>query len=50
LVIGWVGMPPNKDWIRIDIVRHLEVIPRMMLRDLIATKKTNADPKTVELV
>ncbi len=43
-------MPPSKDWIRIDIVRHLEVIPRMMLRDLISTKKTNADPKTVELV
>lgn len=50
MVIGWVGMPPSKDWIRIDIVRHLEVIPRMQLRDLISTKKTQADAKTVELV
>jgi hypothetical protein len=50
MIIGWVGMPPGKDWIRIDITRHLEVIPRMMLRDLISTKKAQSDPKTVELV
>ena len=43
MVISWVGMPPGKDWLRIDITRHLEVVPRMMLRDLISTKKALAD-------
>jgi hypothetical protein len=43
-------MPASRNWLRVDITRHLEVVPRMALRDLIATKKAKSDPQTVAMV
>ena len=24
----WKGLPAGKDWLRVDVVRHFEVLPR----------------------
>ena len=43
-------MPPGKDWIRVDITRHLECVPRMKLKDIIAVKKCIPNQDTVDSV
>ena len=43
MVVYWVGMPTNKNWIRIDITRHLELVPRLVLKDIISVKKADPD-------
>ena len=39
MVVSWVGMPPNKNWLRCDITRHLECVPRISMKDIIAVEK-----------
>ena len=28
MVCYWKGLPIGKDWLRVDVVRHFEVLPR----------------------
>lgn len=37
--IYWRGLPKDEDWIRVDVERVFECIPREFLKDLIAVKK-----------
>lgn len=46
----WRGMPANKDWLRVDVERHFEGIPREHLRDLVATKRRGPSQKTIDFV
>jgi len=39
MVVSWVGMPTNKNWLRCDITRHLECVPRISMKDIIAVEK-----------
>ncbi len=50
MVVYWVGMPIDKKWIRIDITRHLELIPRLAIRDLISVKKATPDDNTMKAI
>ena len=50
MAVYWVGLKPSQNWIRIDIVRHLELIPRIELKDIIAVKKARADENTIKAV
>lgn len=43
-------MPANRDWIRVDVERHWEGIPREHLRDLVATKRRGPSQKTIDFV
>lgn len=44
------GLPANKDWIRVDVVRHFEAIPREELRDFVGVSKRGPSPKTIDFV
>lgn len=50
MVVYWVGMPVDRKWIRIDITRHLELVPRLVLRDLISVKKADPDDGTMKAI
>ena len=50
MVVYWVGMPVDKKWIRVDITRHLELIPRLKIRDLISVKKADPDDRTMKAI
>lgn len=50
MVVYWVGMPKDEAWIRVDVTRHLECVPRMKLRDIIAVKKCTPNQETVDVV
>lgn len=43
-------MPANKDWLRVDVERHFEGIPRESLRDIVATKRRGPSQKTIDFV
>ena len=50
MCVYWVGMPISRKWIRIDITRHLELVPRLNLRDLISVKKAEPDDSTMKAI
>ncbi len=41
-------MTPGKEWIRIDICRHLELVPRLALRDIISVKRADVCCASIE--
>lgn len=43
-------MPANKDWLRVDVERHFEGIPREHIRDLVSTKRRGPSPRTIDFV
>lgn len=44
------GMPANKDWIRIDVERHFEGLPRQDLKDFVGVARPVANEKTLDFV
>lgn len=47
MVCYWKGLPPSKDWLRVDVIRHFEVLPRQNVKDLIAVGRTKPSPDTI---
>ena len=43
-------MPNNKDWLRVDVERHFEGIPRTAIRDLVSVKKPTGNATTHEIL
>lgn len=43
-------MPANKDWLRVDVERHFEGIPREHIRDLVSTKRRGPSQRTIDFV
>lgn len=33
------GMPANKAWLKVDVIRHLELTPRPFLREMVAIQR-----------
>lgn len=50
MVAYFRGLPANQDWIRVDIVRHFEGIPRQELRDFVGVKRRGPNPRTLDFV
>ena len=44
------GLPKNEDWIRVDVVRHWEAIPRMAIKDFVGLKRPVHNQKTLDHV
>jgi len=43
-------MPANKEWLRVDIERHFEGIPRLELRDFVGVKRRGPSEATLNFV
>lgn len=43
-------MPVNKDWLRVDVVRNWEALPRNDLKDYVAVKRRRENEKTLNFV
>ena len=43
-------MPINKTWLRVDVERHFEGIPRTKIRDLVSVAKPKSNPKTHDVL
>lgn len=41
-------MPAGQTWMRVDVDRHFEGIPRTSIRDLVSVQKPMGDSKTLE--
>jgi len=50
MCVYWRGLPPNKDWLRVDAEAHFEAIPRQHMSDIIGVKKRGHSDKTLEFV
>lgn len=50
MVMYWRGMPANKDWLRVDVVRNFEALPRNDLKDYVAVKRRQENEKTLNFV
>ena len=50
MVCYWRGLPANKDWIRVDVVRSFEALPRNDLKDYVAVKRRKENEKTLNFV
>lgn len=51
MVAYWRGLPANKDgWLRVDVERHFEGIPRQEIRDYVAVKRRGPSEKTLNFV
>ena len=48
VAIYWKGLPMNQDWLRVDVERHFEVIPRQHLRDVVAVRRPVPNQKTIQ--
>jgi len=43
-------MPANKEWLRVDVERHFEGIPRQELRDFVGVKRRGPSEHTLDFV
>ena len=50
MVCYWKGLPVSKDWLRVDVVRHFEVLPRQHIKDLVSVARTKPSTTTTNLV
>ena len=50
MTIYWVGLKSSQDWIRIDITRHIEVVPRLILRDIVSVENVSPNEATMKAV
>jgi len=48
IAIYWKGVPKNQDWIRIDVTRHFEGIPRPKLKNVLSMQRPLHCPKALE--
>lgn len=50
MVVYFKGLPKEQDWIRIDVERHFEAIPRHALKDFVGVKRPIHNQKTLDFV
>lgn len=50
MVVYFRGLPKNEQWLRVDVERHMEGIPRNALRDYVGLKRAKYSEKTLEFV
>jgi len=50
IAIIFQGMPINRNWLRVDVVRHFEAVPREHLKDFVSLKKSAESEKTLNFV
>lgn len=48
LCFFWRGIKPEKDSLKFTITRHFEGVPMAGLKDLLATRSPEYNPKTLE--
>lgn len=41
-VMYWRGLPPNQQWLRVDVERHFEGVPLTAIRDIVTTVRPKA--------
>ena len=50
MVCYWRGLPKNEDWIRVDVVRNFEALPRNDLKDYVSVRRRKENEKTLHFV
>jgi len=50
LAVYWRGLQANQNWIRVDIERHFEGIPKQQLRDLVCPKQAEECEAAIKFV
>ena len=50
MVCYFRGLPKNQDWLRVDVVRSFEALPRNDLKDYVAVKRRKENEKTLNFV
>lgn len=50
MVVYYKGLPKNQDWLRVDVERHFEAIPRHALKDFVGVKRPVHNQKTIDFV
>lgn len=50
MVCYFKGLPTNKDWIRVDVERHFEAIPRPNIRDFVGQRRPIHNKKALDFV
>ena len=50
MVVYFKGLPRNEDWLRVDVERHFEALPRHSLKDFVGVKRPVHNQKTIDFV
>lgn len=50
MVVYFRGLPKNQEWLRVDVERHMEAVPRHALKDYVGLKRAKYSEKTLEFV
>lgn len=50
MVAYFKGLPKNEDWLRVDVTRHFEGIPRHSIKDFVGVKRPVHNQKTIDFV
>lgn len=50
MAIYWKGLPENKNWIRVDVERHFEAIPRAEIKDFVGQRRPVHNKKALDFV
>lgn len=50
IAIYFKGLPTNKDWLRVDVERHWEAIPRAEIKDFVGQKRPVHNKKALDFV
>jgi len=50
MICYYKGLPANQTWLRVDVERHFEALPRHEIKDLVATKRPVHNAKALNFV
>jgi hypothetical protein len=50
LAVYWTGMTANQNWLRVDVERHVEALPRRGIKDIVAVERPETNDRTIEFV
>jgi len=50
LCVYWRGLKPNQNWLRVDVERHFEGIPRPHLRDIVTVGTTDSCEHSIDFI